>query len=127
MDSFQHRMAQIVGNISMPKPPVLMASQKRANEIYQNVMGQYKIQKAQLKPDLTINLVCYFGGMVFDIYRIGANDHFFEIVTKDADEGIHIMTIPVEQISFDIIISKKVGDEPPREIGFHSGTAQEKA
>jgi hypothetical protein len=28
------------------------------------------------------------------------------------------LTAPVEQIAFDIIIAKKVNDEPPREIGF---------
>ena len=109
-------MAQIAGNVAITRPQLPVAK-KRANEISHSVIGQYKFQKSQLKPDMAINLVCYVEGMAFDVYRIGSNDHFFEISTQDADGSVHIITSPVERISFDIIISKKADDKPAREIG----------
>jgi hypothetical protein len=58
------------------------------------------------------------GGGVFDVFSATIHDHFLTVRARDESGDIHIITTPVEQIAFDIIISKKTSDEPPREIGF---------
>jgi len=95
-----------------------------AREIFRSVFGHYKFLKTQLKPDQTINLVCFVGGQVFDVFSASAEDRFLEITSQDADGGTHIITTPFELIAFDIIISKKTNDVPPREIGFKAAIAK---
>ena len=116
MSSFDQKMSSLV-NATLPRAAV-QPPKHRANEIFQHTIGHYNFLKTQLKPEQSINLVCYIGGMVFDVYRVSATDHYFEITARDENESLHIVTSPVEQIAFDIIISKKTNDEPPREIGF---------
>lgn len=110
-------MASTVGSMAVARPAVIPLK-KRADEIFQATFREYNFQKVRLKPDQSINLVCYIGGSVFDVFSVGARDHFFEVKAEDEDGKIHVVTTPVEQIAFDIIISKKVNEEPPREIGF---------
>ena len=91
----------------------------RAKEIIHDAATEYRLIKTQLKPDQTINLVCTVAGVEYDVYRLGARSGIVEIDTQTEDSVIRIKC-PVEQVSFAIIISKKVSDEPPREIGFHA-------
>ena len=96
----------------------ILLNNRRANEVFQNAHEQYNWLKSQLKEDQSINFVCYIGGCMFDIHSMSAHGHFLEIRGKDSNGNFHVATAPIEQIAFDIIISKKVNDEPPREIGF---------
>lgn len=116
MSSFDQKIGVMV-NSAMVRPSIPKPKQ-RANEIFQHTIGHYNYLKTQLKPDQSINLVCYLGSTVFDVYRVSATEHFYEITSRDPDGTLHIVTASVEQIAFDIIIAKKVNDEPPREIGF---------
>jgi hypothetical protein len=92
---------------------------QRANEIFNSTIGQYEMLRARLEDGKTINLVCHIAGQAFDVFHVSSQDHFFEIRARDEFGNVHLITTPVEQIAFDIIISKKVNDEPPRDIiGF---------
>jgi hypothetical protein len=110
MDSYAN-----LSSYAAPRPP---QPKQRANDIFNSAIGEYEHVKTQLKPEQSVNFVCYIGGGIFDVYSVTASGHYFEIRAKDGGGNIHIITVPVEQIAFDIIVSKKVNDEPPREIGF---------
>jgi hypothetical protein len=115
MNSFEQKLAGIATGIQRPSFP---QPKKRANDIFQNAIGEYKFLKTQLKPEQSINLVCLIGGKTFDVFSVTASDHFVEIKSQDEYGDVHIITAPVEQVSFDIIVSKKTSDAPPREIGY---------
>jgi hypothetical protein len=98
--------------IARPEP------KNRGGDIFNRALGEYNYLRTQLKPDQSINLVCLIQGAIFDVYQVTANPDFYQISAKDDDGDIHIITMPVEQVAFDIIISKKVNNDPPREVGF---------
>lgn len=115
MSSFEQKLAGLATGIQRPSFP---KPKKRANDIFQNAIGEYKLLKTQLKPEQSINLVCLIGGKTFDVFAVTASDHFVEVRSQDESGDVHIITAPVEQIAFDTIVSKKTSDTPPREIGF---------
>jgi hypothetical protein len=103
-----------------PKP------RNRAMEIINDTINEYDFLKTELKPDQSINLVCYVGGAVFEVFSVSGYEYFMNIRTKDGNGDVHIITAAIEQIAFDIVITKKVNKEPPREIGFHVGFKNDK-
>ncbi|MGA3266358.1 MAG: hypothetical protein ABSE16_06015 [Verrucomicrobiota bacterium] len=115
MDSLESRIVGSVRDVMMR--PTAPARRERAKEIFGDVISEYNMRKRGLKPEQSINLVCLIGGGVFDVYSVAAKDDFIEIVGKSG-EHLHIITAPIEQVAFDIIISKTTTAEPPREIGF---------
>jgi hypothetical protein len=124
--------ADSLANIKFPQEPQprirLPELLDRAKEIVHEAALEYRLIKSQLKPNQTINLICTVAGVEYDVYRFGGRNGIVEIDTQTADSAIRIKC-PVEQVSFAIIISKKVSGEPPREIGFHAmmETGQEKS
>jgi hypothetical protein len=72
-------------------------------------------------------MVCYISGIVFDVLSVCSREHFIQLTVKEENGNFHMITTPIEQIAFDIIISKKVNEEPPREIGFRVESVQKQA
>jgi hypothetical protein len=66
-------------------------------------------------------MVCFVGGGVFDVLQATSYGHYIVVRAKTTNGDIHMITSPIESISFDIIVSAKKPDEkpePPRKIGF---------
>ncbi|MGA9452083.1 MAG: hypothetical protein WBW41_12160 [Verrucomicrobiia bacterium] len=98
--------------------PITPKPKHRGHEMVSETVGEYDRLRGQLKEGESINLVCLIGNRSFDVFMVGTHDDFLEIRAKDKAGDWHVIMTPVEQISFDIIISKKISDEPPREIRF---------
>ncbi len=87
--------------------------------MYRFVLDQYRYQKAGLKSDQFINLVCTVGGVEYEVYTVGATEEIL-IIDTEIEGFLRRMFCTVEEVSFAIILSKKTSDKPPREIGFHA-------
>ena len=116
MNSLGHNYAPVnqLGEIRK----ALLSGNRRADEIFASAIAQYNIIIQNLEEGMTANLICYIGGIPFDIHRVSGRGHFYEIHAKDGDGNLHMLTAPAEVATFDIIVSKKTDDTPPREIGF---------
>jgi len=98
--------------------PITPKPKHRGHEMVSETAGEYDRLRGQLKEGESINLVCLVGSGCFDVFMVGTHDDFLEIRAKDVAGDWHVIMTPVEQVSFDIIISKKISAEPPREIRF---------
>jgi hypothetical protein len=91
---------------------------KRADEVFQHILSEYNFAKTQIKPDQTINLICIVGGIYLEVGQVSSRDYYLEMRGHDENDDFHIMSATIDQIVFDIKITKKINDEPPRVIGF---------
>jgi len=93
----------------------------RADEIITRVDNEYKRLVSRLKPDQSINMICTIGGRDYDVFRASSPKiDIISVDSRDDDGNFFSIIAPVEQIFFTTMISKKINDEPPREIGFHA-------
>ena len=111
MDSF---------NFDLPKKTVAQKNE-RAWDLARLAMDAYKIRKAKLKPEQSINLICSVASSNYEVHEILAHDGFLEISSVDESGDICLIYAPVEQISFTVMILNKKAEEPAREISFHVG------
>ena len=82
--------------------------------------GDYNFYRTRLKPDQSINLLCTVGGMKHYPNNISSPDIDIIEIRVQNDDTVIFITAPVEQVTFSTVISKKVDNSPPREIGFHT-------
>jgi hypothetical protein len=85
---------------------------RRANEIFQETFDEYNLTVARLKrekqtEEMTVNLFCIIGGKHYDVFQVSAKDDIFTMSARDNHGDIHKLIVPVEQVAFDILISKK--------------------
>jgi len=98
----------------------------RAMEIVTEAANEYKSMSERLKPDQAINLICSVGGTDYDVMSLYSPKIDVVCIHCKTNECEVFITAPVEQVCFTTIISKKVNDEPPREIGFHASMQSKK-
>ena len=91
---------------------------RRANEIFQFAAAQYQFTITELKPDQTANLLCHVSGNRYDVHQVTMKGHYYNLRAQDEEGNLYFLTAPVELVSFEVIVSKKLNDEPPRKIGF---------
>ena len=87
-------------------------------EILTETANEYKWMSDRLKPDQSINLICTIGGTDYDVISLWSPRIDVVCIESKTEEGHFFITAPVEQPFFTTIISKKVNNDPPREIGF---------
>ena len=92
----------------------------RAIEIISSTRMEYDWLKNHLNPDESINLICTVGGRDYDVVLIDSPKIDVVQIQATTEGGLVCVVSPVEQVCFTTIISKKVNDDPPREIGFHT-------
>jgi len=108
------RIDSLYAGVQRPEP------RNRALEIINSAANEYNFLRGRLKPDQSINLICTVGGREYEVTEIDSPKIDVVKIQAKTDDGYIIITAPVEQICFATIIFKKINDEPPREIGFHT-------
>lgn len=106
-----------MSQIDTPARPVQM---NRAEEIAAEAVAQYERYKEKLTKEQSINLLCIVGGIRHDVFSIGYGNHYLQMKAKTKSGELHVITAPIEQIVFEVVISNKSSNKPPREIGFHA-------
>jgi hypothetical protein len=120
MDTHEKNMqSRLDSMIEKPNTPKQKEHrEERGIEIFQSVNGKYHSIRTQLKPDQSINLICLVGGISFEVYEISAHDFYLEVKAKTKSGDIHIITASVEQIAFDIVVSKKTQENEGWNVKF---------
>ena len=109
-----------MSRIDTPVRPVQI---NRAEEIAAEAVGQYEALKGKLTKEQSINLICVVGGVRYDVFSIGYGNQYVQLKAETKSGEVHIITAPIEQVAFDVIVSNKTSNKPPREIGFHAETS----
>lgn len=110
-----------MSRIDTPVRPVQI---NRAEEIAAEAVAQYERLKGKITKEQSINLICIVGGIRYDVFSIGHGNHYVQMKAKTKSGEVHVITAPIEQVAFDVIISNKTSNKPPREIGFHAETSR---
>ena len=90
-----------------PARPTPQKPPDRAVEFFQATLSEYNFIKTQLKPNQFAKLVGLVGGKPYEVFQISIENSHIKMSAKDENADIHILLAPVEQVAFDIVVSKK--------------------
>jgi hypothetical protein len=93
----------------------------RASDLVNEAAYKYNILKKNLEADQTIDLTCCIAGRHYPVASLSPySEECLYIITAEFKGAFSLIFCPLEQASLFISVSKKIGNKPPREIGFHA-------
>jgi hypothetical protein len=100
----------------------------RARDVLDAIDISYRQWKSKIKPDETIELVCFIGERMVVPFKLGLFAKGCIAVHSAEDDGETAIVdfVPVEQLNFRILVSEKKSEKPPRQIGFKVEMEQER-
>jgi hypothetical protein len=109
-------------------PRVIERQRNRAEEMMFEISNRYRFTKNQVKgKNRSLDLLCFAGGMPVRVNRLSSFKDHCIIIEGTTEDGATLITYaPVEQVTFQIVVTNKPSEQPAREIGFHTSKGEAK-